>query len=531
MTKAMAYGTNTSGNAGQVAIDRFAEMMIARMEQMKASDWKKGWIGGTSGFAGLPQNVGGRNYSGSNSARMEQMKASDWKKGWIGGASGFAGLPQNVGGRNYSGSNSFFLQLQTAAQGYRLPVYLTFKQAHNLKAHVLKGEKAFPVVYWDVLVKDKNGHKVSSDEYKAMSKEEKKGMDVIPFFKAFPVYNIDQTNLAEVQPERVQKLMEKFKVPELRDKEGMYVHAALDRMIETQGWLCPIQADKRVDGAFYSLAQDIVVLPMKEQFNIGDTPEEIYRGGMEFYSTMLHEMSHSTMTPERLAQDIVVLPMKEQFNIGDTPEEIYRGGMEFYSTMLHEMSHSTMTPERLNREMGGRFGDPKYAKEELVAELTAAMISHSMGFDMKVTDNSAAYLDSWIGVLKQEPKFIVSVMADVNKASDLILDQVDKQRLALNEQPYLTKNDPFAPLGEGEEVPFKNAAIVKTRNGDYAIRASYDGVELGLKKVSKDTAKTYFQLTDYKDKAAFLNMTAHKTFEPEIANLKRTQAVGAKLSI
>lgn len=441
----MAYGTNSSGNAGQVAIDRFAEMMIARMEQMKASDWKKGWIGGTSGFAGLPQNVGDR---------------------------------------NYSGSNSFFLQLQTAAQGYRLPVYLTFKQAHNLKAHVLKGEKAFPVVYWDVLVKDKNSHKVSSDEYKAMSKEEKKGMDVIPFFKAFPVYNIDQTNLAEVQPERVQKLMEKFKVPELRDKEGMYAHAALDRMIETQGWLCPIQANKREDGAYYS--------------------------------------------PTR---DIVVLPMKEQFNIGNTLEEIYRGGMEFYSTMLHEMTHSTMTPERLNREMGGRFGDPKYAKEELVAELTAAMISHSMGFDSKVTDNSAAYLDSWIGVLKQEPKFIVSIMADVNKASDLILDQVDKQRLALNEQPYLTKNDPFAPLGEGEEVPFKNAAIVKTRNGDYAIRASYDGVELGLKKVSKDTAKTYFQLTDYKDKAAFLNMTAHKTFEPEIANLKRTQAVGAKLSI
>lgn len=66
----MAYGTNTSGNAGQVDIDRFAEMMIARMEQMKASDWKKGWIGGASGFAGLPQNVGGRNYSGSNSLSL-----------------------------------------------------------------------------------------------------------------------------------------------------------------------------------------------------------------------------------------------------------------------------------------------------------------------------------------------------------------------------------------------------------------------------------------------------------------------------
>lgn len=104
MTRIMAFGTN-SGNAGQAALDKFAEMMIER---------------------------------------MERMKASDWKKGWIGGASGFAGLPQNVGGRNYSGSNSFFLQLHTVDKGYDLPVYLTFKQAHNLKAHVLKGEKAFP---------------------------------------------------------------------------------------------------------------------------------------------------------------------------------------------------------------------------------------------------------------------------------------------------------------------------------------------------------------------------------------------------
>ena len=121
-------------------------------------------------------------------------------------------------------------------------------------------------------------------------------MEVIPFVKAFPVYNVAQTNLAEVQPERMQKLMDRFKLPELRDTEGMYAHAALDRMIQTQGWVCPIQADKRVDGAYYSPGQDIVVLPMKAQFNIGSTPDEIYRGGMEFYSTMLHEMAHSTMT-------------------------------------------------------------------------------------------------------------------------------------------------------------------------------------------------------------------------------------------
>lgn len=414
---------------------------------------------------------------------MEQMKSSDWQKGWIGGA-GYAGLPQNVGGRNYSGSNSFFLQLQTAAKGYELPVYLTFNQAHNLKAHVLRGEKSFPVVYWDMLVKDKDGKRISSDEYRAMSKEERKGLEAIPFVKSFPVYNVAQTNLSEVQPERMKKLMEKFKLPDLRDTEGMYAHPALDRMIQTQEWLCPIKADKQEDGAYYS--------------------------------------------PSR---DIVVLPMKAQFNIGGTPEDTYRGGMEFYSTMLHEMTHSTMTPERLNREMGGRFGDPKYAKEELVAELTAAMISHSMGFDSKITDNSAAYLDSWIGVLKKEPKFIVSIMADVNKASDLILDHVDKQRLVLGEDPYLAKNNPLLPLDPNEEVPFKNAAIVKTRSGDYAIRASYDGVELGLKKVTKNTARAYFQLTDMNDKNAFLNMTARKTYEPELAVMRHTRKESSLLRV
>lgn len=443
----MAIGSNNpSGGAGQQALERFAEMMVER---------------------------------------MEQMRDTGWKQGWIGGASGFAGLPRNVGGRNYSGSNSFFLQLHTAQKGYQLPVFLTFSQAHNLKAHVLKGEKAFPVIYWDMMVRDGKGHKISNDEYNAMTREERKNLEVIPFIKAFPVYNVDQTNLREVQPERVQKLLDKFKVPELRDTNGMYSHEALDRMIEQQSWLCPIKADTRQDGAYYS--------------------------------------------PSR---DIVVLPMKAQFNTGATPDEVYRDGMEFYSTMLHEMTHSTMTPERLNREMGGKFGDPKYAKEELVAELTAAMISQSMGFDSMVSDNSAAYLNSWIGALKKEPKFIVSVMADVNKASDMILDHVDTQRLALGQQPYLAKNDPFLTL-TNEEVPFKNAAIIKTRYGDYAIRASYDGMDLGLKPVEKSTARTYFQLTDMKEKQAFLNLTVRRNYESEIAGIdsRKSQSKVSSLSI
>lgn len=440
----MAFGTNSQGGSGQRAMEQFAAMMVERMEKMKDSQWKQGWIGNA----------------------------------------GYVGLPQNVGGRNYSGSNSFFLLLHTAAKGYELPVYLTFNQAHNLKAHVLKGEKSFPVVYWDMFVKDKYGNKVSADEYKGMSKEQRQEMDVTPFLKAFPVYNIAQTNFAEVQPERMEKLNAKFKVPERKDTNGMYEHAALDRMIERQSWLCPIHADKKQDEAFYS-------------------------------------PSH----------DIIVLPMKSQFNISNTPDEIYRDGMEYYSTMLHEMAHSTMTPDRLNREMGGKFGDPKYAKEELVAELTAAMISHSMGFDSKITDNSAAYLDNWISKLKQEPKFIVSVMADVNKASDLILDHVDKERLSLGEKPYLAKNDPLEFSFEEIECPFKNTSIVKTRSGDYAIRASYGDVDLGMKPVEKSTAKIFFRLTDMKEKERFLNMTARKTYASEIEGIDLKESRSKSLAV
>ena len=56
-------------------------------------------------------------------------------------------------------------------------------------------------------------------------------------------------------------------------------------------------------------------------------------------------------------------------------------------------------------------------------------------------------------------------------------------------------------------------------------------MELGLKKVSKETAKTFFQLTDWKDKEAFLNMTARKTYEPEITMMSRNRNAGTGLSI
>ena len=166
-------------------------------------------------------------FTGMMIDRMEAMKSEDWKKGWIAG-NAVGGLPQNVTGRNYSGSNSFFLELNTALKGYKTPVYLTFMQAHDLKAHILQGEKSMPVLYWDVVVHDRNGEKVDYDDFKQMPKDLQSKMNVIPFLRAYSVFNLEQTNLPEVNPNKYESLLKRFTLPEIRDTNGMFSNAALD---------------------------------------------------------------------------------------------------------------------------------------------------------------------------------------------------------------------------------------------------------------------------------------------------------------
>lgn len=322
--------------------------------------------------------------------RMEEMQ-KDWHKGWIGGGSMF-GLPQNISGRTYEGSNAFLLFLHTASNGYKAPVYMTYGQLHKEGAHVLKGEKAVPVFKWGFSIKDKDGKKVTEEEFHNMTDDEKKECKRRPFLKIYPEFNIDQTNMSEVNKEKYDAVVSQFRktdVPTITD--GMYVNKAIDRMMEKQEWVCKIQYDKEEKGAYYNPAKDIVVLPTKAQFRIHP----------------------------------------------DDPEECFKDGQEYYGTALHEMAHSTGHPSRLDRLKPAAFGSPEYAKEELVAELTSAMVGNTLGFDRRISDNNVAYLQNWTSALRKEPKFIVSVMADVNKASRIIIENIDKQRIALGETPLV----------------------------------------------------------------------------------------------
>lgn len=101
---------------------------------------------------------------------------------------------------------------------------------------------------------------------------------------------------------------------------------------------------------------------------------------------------------------------------------------EYYSTAFHEATHSTGHPSRLNRfainEANAAFGSEKYSKEELVAEIGAACILHSLGIETPESfKNSAAYIQGWLRALKDDKQLIIGAAARAEKAVNLILNK------------------------------------------------------------------------------------------------------------
>lgn len=337
---------------------------------------------------------------------ITKAKSKNWKQGWLGVKGTILGLPQNITGRTYSGGNSFFLMADTSEKGYNTPVYMTFKQAKDRNLHVNAGEKSVPIFKWGLSIKDEKGKTVSEEDYNAMSKEERDKFSVRPYPKVYHVFNIDQTNLSEVNKKKYDAIVARFKAPdeEVKDSKGMYINDALDRMFKEKAWHCDIRYDKPSSRAFYVPSQDFIVLPMKEQFNIGKTAKEVYRDGMEYYSTALHEMAHSTG---------------------------------------HE--------SRLNRQFGAKRTEG-YAHEELIAEMTAALVGSTMGFDKKILENNANYLKGWLENLKRNPESITTIMSDVGKASDMIIEKIDEQRVALGQTPLKEGNLEGLTEDLGEET-------------------------------------------------------------------------------
>lgn len=436
-------------------------------------------------------------------ARMEQMKESKWKKGWTDGRTAQFGLPQNLVGRPYTGSNAFLCQIHTTMEHYRMPVYLTIKQIRDAGGMIKKGEHSIPIFKWDLRIKDKDGKKLSESDYRNMTKEEQAECTVRPYLKVYNEWNIDQTNLEEVNKEKYDAILKRFKSEPIKDEVGMYKNEAFDNLLKEQSWVCPIEYEKFNESAFYSPKRDQIVVPSKKQFNISNTPEDVFKDGMEFYGTTIHEMAHSTGHESRLGRDGIV---------------------------------------KIDQ-----FGSDQYAKEELVAELTSALIGNAMGFDSRIRENNIAYLQNWIGSLKKDPKFLKSVMSDVNKSSKMVLEHIDEQRRKLGEKALLDgsldgveeKNKNEQQLQDLKEEDAKKEVIAKVwpSVNNKITMPSGDILTVDYNK-EKDTLEVAYKTSEGEEKVHCTNYNHSQGINQnlgyvweELSNMKQFQEKETKTEI
>lgn len=320
---------------------------------------------------------------------IEKIKSlqKDWEKPWF--SENMLKWPKNLSGRKYNGMNAIGLMLLSEQKKYELPVFCTFqrvvglnydadkkplvdKEGNNLPTvTVNKGEKSFPVFITTFTCVNKDSRaKIPYDDYKKLSNEEKQDYNVYPKLNVYNVFNVDQTNIKEARPELYAKLQEQNQLQKAKVENGeVFSFPAVDEMIAKNAWVCPIRPIKQ-DEAYYSPSRDVIVVPEKNQFIDGES---------------------------------------------------------YYGTTFHEMIHSTGHTDRLNRlEPGSGFGSDSYAREELVAELGAALTCSSYGIVKNMKGDSAAYLKSWLDHLQKEPDFIKSTLQDVKKATAMVTGRIDR---------------------------------------------------------------------------------------------------------
>ena len=327
--------------------------------------------------------------------RIQSLSSKDgWKKPWF--TEGSLSWPKNLSGREYNGMNALMLMMHCEKNGYKLPVFCTFDRVAGLnftkdkqgkrqqvkgkggevlpQVSILKGEKSFPVFITTFTVVNKETkERVNYDDYRQMSEELRQQYNVYPKLQVYNVFNVSQTNLQEARPELYKKVEESCGQSKPMEMGDDYSFPPVDKMIKEDGWICPIKP-LFGDSAYYSISKNEIVVPEKKQFKDGES---------------------------------------------------------FYSNLFHEMTHSTGAEGQLDRIKPTSFGSEEYAREELVAELTAALTAQRYGMTKHLKGDSAAYLKSWLDSLKESPQFIKTTLMDVKKASSMLTQHIDKMALEI----------------------------------------------------------------------------------------------------
>lgn len=322
---------------------------------------------------------------------------SDWKKPWFSEGVG-ARWPKNASGREYNGGNALMLSLQAEKKGYQLPIWMTFDRVNALNFNkgnggkwnpvvdnegnklphvgVKKGEKGFPVfltIFSVVNISTKE--RIKYDDWKMLSDQERANYNVYPKQQIYSVFNLDQTNIQDARPELFKKFQDmcEIKKPLVNGEE--YTFPPMDKMINENLWICPIKP-VRGDDAYYSISKHEIVIPEKDQFKDGES---------------------------------------------------------FYSNLFHEMNHSVHSEGYLNLLKPTSFGSKEYSIEELRSELGAAVVASRYGMVKNLKEDSAAYLKSWLDVIKEKPEFLKSIIMDVKRSTNIMTQRIDKVQLAIDE--------------------------------------------------------------------------------------------------
>ena len=280
---------------------------------------------------------------------MESLENGDgapWKKMWTGSDH----APLRVLSRNktspYNGINKLILGM-LGSMKYPDPRYITAFNAKELGGYVKKGEKSMVVVFTKKQLR-KNVANVES-----LTEEEKDKQSYF-LYRYFRVFNVEQCGNLNLKP--------------IEKDTPVHTFTPLE------------QAEKVISG-------------------MPNRPEIYYNGGnRNFY---------------RPKPDTIHLVKPDQFHTTE----------EFYSTIFHEMGHSTGHKSRLNIEgITGfdHFGSDKYSKEELRAEFTASILCSHVGIENTI-DNSEAYLRSWMGALNKDKTMLTKAAASADRAANYIL--------------------------------------------------------------------------------------------------------------
>jgi antirestriction protein ArdC len=164
--------------------------------------------------------------------------------------------------------------------------------------------------------------------------------------------------------------------------------------------------------------------------------------GIDIHASLLQETrtNDPIETCEQLVTNMPNSPAFEQSDkawysptsdvVGMPARGLFHSSEEYYATEFHELAHSTGHAKRLHRENFDNpvsFGSESYSKEELIAEMTAAMLCGIAGIEQQILENSAAYLKTWIARLKSDSRLLVSAASQAQKAADFIQGKAPHQ--------------------------------------------------------------------------------------------------------